>query len=67
MLQISPQSLDGRHVRAMARHDLAMVVGMMTRLAQHHGDAGLPSGPVDVAGLEAVLCGPVPLLHGLVA
>jgi GNAT superfamily N-acetyltransferase len=71
MLQISPHTLDGRHVRPIARHDLAMVAGMMTRLAQHHGDpaavAGQGGAPVDMAGLDADLFGPVPLLHGLVA
>lgn len=49
-------------VRPVERHDLAVVSGMIARLARQHGDE--PS--IDVARLEADLFGPTPWLHGLV-
>lgn len=50
------------HVRPMERHDLAVVSGLIARLAQHHGD----KPAIDIARLEADLFAPTPWLHGLV-
>lgn len=50
-------------VRPMERHDLAVVSGLIARLARHHGD----EPALEVAGLARDLFGAEPGLHGLVA
>lgn len=50
------------HVRPIERHDLAVVSGLIARLAQHHGD----KPAIDIAQLEADLFASTPWLHGLV-